>query len=299
MPSLDPTRVSAISDPSSGALPSLGTLHAFLRARIPPRARDVPFLYHAPRPSAPVPSPSSHVVLAITPTTPGFYASLSSSSSSAAFLHRPWSLDRRRVPRRAAVLASHTGFDAALTVGHNPVLAARLGVVVLAAVVREFGAPLERAVGFDAPDAADDDEGGTGPETMIEVVAIMNAFRPDEVERVAKAAAQALRDPSNTTTSEEEGEEERDDDDDDDDDSCCRNVLYLTGAVREPGLQAARDRQMAVVCVGHRVCEEWGIRYLGELLKQTWPAMRVDVVLEDEKAAPGAAGRESEVPASG
>lgn len=52
------------------------------------------------------------------------------SSAPLAFLHRPFNLDRHRLPRNATVLASHTGFDELLTVGWNVALAERLGLCV-------------------------------------------------------------------------------------------------------------------------------------------------------------------------
>jgi len=82
-------------------------------------------------------TPVSHITFSIT-TTPGVYTSLSRASQSlfahsaapAAFIHRPWSLERWKVPRGTTVLSSHTGFDETLTVGWNVQLAERLGVDV-------------------------------------------------------------------------------------------------------------------------------------------------------------------------
>jgi len=83
-------------------------------------------------------APVSRVTLSITPT-PGVYASLAAASQSGfarsaaaplAFVHRPWALERWRVPRGTTVLSSHTGFDETLTVGWNVMLAGRLGVSV-------------------------------------------------------------------------------------------------------------------------------------------------------------------------
>lgn len=75
----------------------------------------------------------SHITFSITPT-PGVYTSLLAlsprSTAPVAFIHRPWSLERWKVPRGTTVLSSHTGFDETLTVGWNVKLAGRLGVDV-------------------------------------------------------------------------------------------------------------------------------------------------------------------------
>lgn len=102
-------------------------------------------------------------------------------------------------------------------------------------------------------------------ESRISVVAIMNAFHPTEIERVLDAAHAAgwIRDRENGA-----------------------NVLYLTGAAREHGLKAAATANMPAICVGHRPCEEWGIRYLGEKVKEQWPDLTVEEVLEEEEPRP-------------
>lgn len=283
--------------------PTVAQVSSFLQSFFPVRNGDTPFEYHVPARSSTFNNatsvPVSRVVLSVTPT-PGFYAALSSSATTAplAFLHRPWSLDRRRLPRHATVLSSHKGFDEALTVGNNPALAARLGMAVgdasRSAVIRgykgdvertigilglveaggvvvgranlraqieaEFGGAVEGAFGFGRDDAA---EGNTA-ETGIRALAIMNAFHPAEVRRVAEMAAELGIIPSAA--------------------AACQGILYLTGAVREPGLQAALDRGMAVVCVGHRSCEEWGVRYLATQVQQAWPSLEVEVILEEENS---------------
>ena len=93
----------------------------------------------------------------------------------------------------------------------------------------------------------------------------MNAFHPAEVDRVASVAVEA-----GLATSLED----------------CSGLLYLTGAVREEGLEAALQKGMKVVCVGHRLCEAWGIAYLAEKVKERWPEVDVQVVDEEEVKLP-------------
>jgi len=99
----------------------------------------------------------------------------------------------------------------------------------------------------------------------ITSIACMNAFHPAEVDLVAAAAVEAGLAPSLED---------------------CSGLLYLTGAVREEGLEAALQKGIKVVCVGHRLCEVWGIAYLAEKVKERWPEVDVQVVDEEEVKPP-------------
>lgn len=281
-------------------LPTHADLTAFFATLLPPAANDVPYLYHSPR------SPSydaakqvtSNIIFSVTPTN-GVYQHihneddekrLARNSSPVAFLHRPFDLDRKRVNetfhgRRTLLLASHKSFDSALTVGWNTHLAARLSLDVGSALcVQGYKGDKERKIGLigkivggsvrlsrimervKAEFAADGDvyEPATPPgtersEPSISTVAIMNAFHPTEVSRVLAMLSEASPD---TPSSE---------------------VLYLTGAAREYGLKAASEAGMTAVCVGHKPCEEWGIRFLAEQVGKKWPALRVEQVSEEEE----------------
>lgn len=68
---------------------------------------------------------------------------------------------------------------------------------------------------------------------VFSVLAVMNAFNPEEVARVVSSAqAAGLISPA------------------DDSD----RILYLTGAVRQQGLETARTTRMRKTCEGHRTC---------------------------------------------
>lgn len=292
-------------------LPTLATLSSFIQAFFPIRTGDVNFLYHTPRPLVdPATMPVRRVVLSITPT-PGVYAALSRPevSCSLAFLHRPWQLDRRRVPRGVTVLSSHKGFDEVLTVGANFALAERLGMKVDGGegvvqgykgdpdrrigivaevgdavgwpemkerVLGEFGGQgeVEGCFGFDAEESWPAEGGGVKLQPngdagdACKAVAIMNAFHPEEVDRVI-AMAQDQGIVSDCKDCED-----------------CTQLLYLTGAVREPGLVYAREKRMKVICVGHKVCELWGIRYLAQRIREEYPALEVIEVDEEEEPPP-------------
>lgn len=283
--------------------PTIAEINTFIQSLLPARQGDVAFDYHTPRSRFfnPGTARPAHVSLSITPTA-GFYDAMTKATSQSprstplGFLHRPWELDRRRVPRGATIISSHKAFDEVLTVGNNAVLAAKLGMVVdRAGIIQGYKGDPDRTIGIVGPldtatargmlkaqvetefgsfdgafgfedgnaEGKEDKELATGEEYHeTRCVAIMNAFHPDEVDKVAALAVGMGLAP----TMED-----------------CRGVLYLTGAVREPGLEAARKKDMAVVCVGHRTCEEWGIRHLGRVIRERWPGLQVQEVLEMEE----------------
>lgn len=263
-------------------------LTKFFSAVLPLKPLDVSFLYHIPRHSAyaTAKTPTDHVILSITPTTSVYDAlrRVPRGSNPICFLHRPWALDRRALPRDTLVLASHKSFDENLTVGWNPPLAKRLGFAVHdeAMCVQGYKRDEERRIGllgrsaepagFEMKDVLDKIKleydgcgalyGPTVPTYRVAVLAIMNAFHAEEVDRVVKMVQDVgwSSDP--------------------------KSILYLTGQPRESGLEAARSLGVPVVCVGHRACEEWGIRYLGEELRKQYPHVQVQEVLEAEEPEP-------------
>ncbi|KAK6840750.1 GTP cyclohydrolase 1 type 2/Nif3 [Apiospora arundinis] len=281
--------------------PTITEINGYLQSLLPVRQGDVAFEYHTPRSGHFNPNSArpAHAILSITPTA-GFYDALTRAAAAAwpstrpaplwAFLHRPWQLDRRRVPRGATIVSSHKAFDEVLTVGNNEALAAKLGMDVAAsaiikgykgdpdrtiAIVGPMNTPMARRMlrsqletefgsfeGYFGFDEEGTDEPSRREDQSISCVAIMNAFHPEEVDQVAELAVGMGLIPS------------MDD---------CRGVLYLTGAVREPGLEAALKKGMAVVCVGHRTCEEWGIRHLASVFRERWPGLQVQEILEAEE----------------
>ncbi|KAM0813973.1 hypothetical protein AB5N19_13975 [Seiridium cardinale] len=269
-------------------LPTHVQLIEFFSKVLPPHPQDIPLQYHVPRwpgydPNA---APVRDVVLSITPT-PGVYEKLDQLAKgrrkAVCFLHRPFQLGRGMLPRGSLVLANHKRFDELLTTGYNTALASRLGMVLDQAVcIQGYKGDPERRIGIVCPLSTDQTvsslqiaivaemgiadvyESTGGSSQPIQAVAIMNAFGPDEVARAIAAAEEAgLVQAGNAS-----------------------GLLYLTGQPREPGLQAAREAHMPVVCVGHRPAEEWGIRFLAELLQQSFAGLVVHVVMEDEIPVP-------------
>ena len=51
--------------------------------------------------------------------------------------------------------------------------------------------------------------------------------------------------------------------------------LYLTGQYRSSAQVAVDETGIAVIAVGHRRSEEWGLRALADLLREQWPGLCV------------------------
>lgn len=275
--------------------PTHAEIAAFIQGFLPPQANvnEVPLLFHTPRHPlyAPERQRTLRLIFSVTPTA-AVYKALNDPDVPQApvcFLHRPWTLDRRHVRRGSVVFASHNAFDANLTVGWNEALASRLALRLDSAIcIQGYKGDPERKIGLVAqlrePAAlgslaasVSQEFAGAGqlyapseadqrtPDGRVEVVAIMNAFHQDEIDRVLEATRVA-------------GWIRKDDD--------GRRLLYLTGAARDYGLEAAGRVTMPAYCVGHRACEEWGIRYLVKQARLTWPALEVVEVLEEEEKQP-------------
>lgn len=182
----------------------------------------------------------------------------------AVWLHRPWQLDLAHLPNGVGVLAHHLPFDEALTIGYNTRLFDQLEasgtpeplgykqettkskepaperpIGMLADVAdQEFDHWLNWAKttfgGYDRAEAGHSSASWQGVHARIAVVGAMT----DAL--VREAADKGAH-------------------------------LYLTGAYRKPGQQAVDETGIAVIAVGHRRCEEWGLQALGDLLQEKLP----------------------------
>ncbi len=164
----------------------------------------------------------------------------------ALFLHRSHRLGDR-FPR-LSVLASHDGFDAALTTGQNLPLARALGWQDVRPIT------LERAAGLLVTQPQSDWAellaalatafGGheallEPPDHQVSRLAFMNAMRPELLTAVAAQGAQ----------------------------------VYVTGQMRPGALPQARKLGLGVVALGHRRTELWGLRQLARELQAAFPGL--------------------------
>jgi putative NIF3 family GTP cyclohydrolase 1 type 2 len=278
--------------------PSQVEVVRFISSLLPSKTTDVSFLYHLSRYDGYnfENTPVEQVVLSVTPT-PAVYKAIGEQVSDSemantdtpqgheesrpphtiAFLHRPFTLDRSRVRNNLPVLASRTSFDEHLTIGWNPILARRLGVDMAQSLcVQGHKGDPERKIGLVARVstllghllcAIEEEFGGIehaqeGLSEEIYVLAMMNAFSADDVHRMLDMAQEQNWVPY------VEG--------------LGRHVLYLTGQPRKSGLEAAKESGTTVVCVGHRVTEQWGISYMASCIRTAFPAVQVNEIYEDE-----------------
>ena len=182
----------------------------------------------------------------------------------ALWLHRPWQLDLASLPPDVGVLSHHLPFDETLTMGYNTRLAAQLGVVgeleplgykqdtmedgtllpqrpigmLVEVACQEFDQWLTATkTMFGGYDRAEAGYGPGGWQFSSCRVAVVGAMTDTLVREAARKGAN----------------------------------LYLTGSYRKPGQQAVDETGIAVIAVGHRRSEVWGLQALAELLRERWP----------------------------
>ena len=173
----------------------------------------------------------------------------------ALFLHRPWQLQEGQLASAVGVVAYHLAFDERLTLGFNPRLAAVLGMSTLEVLGEKEG----RAIGMIGNIPTQSfasyccciEEVFTGHEEVRE----SGVCR--EVSRVAVVGAMT--------------------------DALVREAasrgadVYTTGQLRQPAQAAVLETGIGVVGVGHRRCEEWGLRAMSGVLCERYS--RLEVIL--------------------
>ncbi|KAJ4374044.1 hypothetical protein N0V83_002783 [Neocucurbitaria cava] len=296
--------------------PTHASVTRFIASIIPPKANDVPFLYHVPRDPRYDPETAAveQIVLSVTPT-PAVYkligyphdvdnepnAELTAPPPRSprprpprtlCFLHRPFTLDRRAIRANTLIFSSHTSFDEVLTVGYNTALASRLGILLDTSIcVQGYKGDAERKIGIVGEVAAPQQRdvlvrriqqvfGGTTEELLVH-----EGAEEEEEEIRVVAIMNAFGEDEVRRVVElvkERGWCGDGGEDGDEDGRVGKHMLYLTGQPRVGGMQAATALGMTVVCVGHRAAEEWGIRYLAQGLRTAFPGVRVEDVYEEE-----------------
>lgn len=172
----------------------------------------------------------------------------------AVFLHRPWKLDTQTVPPDIGVLMAHTPFDDHLTLGVNPCLALVMGLADWEPFGDKAGRPLGM-LGHVTPapfdtlrNALEDIFGGlecarAGAADTVATVAVVNAMTDALIREASACGAQA----------------------------------YVTGQERTGAHRAVEETGIGIAAVGHRRCEQWGLRALAGLLRERWAGLQVCV----------------------
>lgn len=171
----------------------------------------------------------------------------------ALFLHRPWQLQPGQLAVDIGVLAYHLAFDEKLTLGFNPRLATVLGMSNLEVLGEKQGRPIGMIGDILAQSNAgycccvDEIFGGydtaRGDERKVSRVAVVGAMTDALIREAAERGVD----------------------------------LYITGQLRQPAQAAVLETGIGIVGVGHRRCEEWGLRAMSGLLRDRWS--RLEVIL--------------------
>lgn len=165
----------------------------------------------------------------------------------ALLLHRPWHLGE--LSQSIGVLAVHEALDQRLTTGENPWLAQQLGFILGEGIGQRRGHPLVCLAHTDRPSTVEElltqlredfpalEVWNPQPRSqLVRTIALANAMQPQLVTCAAKRGA----------------------------------VLYLTGTLRTAAYSTLMQTQMAALSLGHQAIEQWGLRWLGEAIQQTF-----------------------------
>ena len=171
----------------------------------------------------------------------------------ALFLHRPWNVTD--LPAGTGVVASHLPFDERLTIGFNPDLAEALGVSGIEVLGTKEGRPLGMVGDFDD---------GSFAHLVARITAEFGA--PEAVEPGSGAAIRRIAIVGAMTSALVREAAERGAD------------VYITGQMRVPARAAIAETGIAVVAIGHRRSEVWGLRLLARLLREEWPELHTVVL---------------------
>ena len=189
--------------------------------------------------------------LALEPST-----NLRDAAVDALFLHRPWGGETAGLPADVGVLASHLPFDERLTIGYNPDLAQVLGLFAIEVLGTRDGRPLGM-IG-DVPG---------GIEALVERIT-SELGEPEQVHRArGKPPGRVAVVGAMTDALVHEA-------------AVRGAAVYVTGQMRAPARAAAAETGIAVVAVGHRRAEVWGLHLLARHLRDEWPGLTTMVLDE-------------------
>ena len=170
----------------------------------------------------------------------------------ALFLHRPWRLEEYEPLSEIGILSYHLAFDAHLTFGFNPRLAAVLGMNNLTPFAWQKTFPL--GMSGDIPPTAVD----VLLKSLVHIFGVtplVKYARNESIHRLAVVGA------LNDTLVRE---------------AAAQGVqLAITGEWRQAAQKAVQDTAMIVIAIGHEAGEWWGLRTLAQILRERWSDLEV------------------------
>lgn len=170
----------------------------------------------------------------------------------AIFLHRPWKLELEQPQLKdLGIISYHLAFDERLTLGFNTRLSQVLGMSEIEILGQKQGRPIGM-IGEILPQSFEHfcsqiDEIFGGKEQaypgsqQVSRVAVVGAMTEVLVDEAAARGAN----------------------------------IYLTGQWRQPAQAAVLETKINVITVGHRRCEEWGLRALAGVMRERWSKLEV------------------------
>jgi putative NIF3 family GTP cyclohydrolase 1 type 2 len=226
----------------AGAKPSLRDLANQIGVVLDAAQDDVPLVWRDRD------APVQRFVLALDPEDlrPG-------SDVDAVFLHRPFGLRTQDLPG-TGVLASHQGFDGALTTGLNRPLAECLRLENVSALVTD-----DRTVGMTG-DLPRETSWLQWEATVEEAFGGLDASLPHGRTALSRVAFSNLMNEQAVSQAARLGAE-----------------AFVTGQVRVPGLAPAERLGLGILTVGHRRAESRGLRFLADHLRAVCPDLTITV----------------------
>ncbi|GAB3552725.1 Nif3-like dinuclear metal center hexameric protein [Spirosoma fluminis] len=181
----------------------------------------------------------------------------------ALWLHRPWQLNPRALPSDVGVFYHHLPFDETLTMGFSPRMAAALGTtgplqpIGFKQATADTGELLpQRPIGMLFESAGQEFDGWLNLiKTMFGSYDRAEAGRSltTHMHNISRIAAVGAMNDTLIREAADRGAQ-----------------LYLTGQYRKQAQEAVDETGIAVIAVGHRRSEEWGLLALADLLQERW-----------------------------
>ena len=166
-------------------------------------------------------------------------------------LHRPWRLDLQTLPAGVSVLAFHLALDERLGTGHNPTLAAALGLTGVRVFGRKDGRPLGMLGRSAAAPLAD------WIDALAALYGGLDGVWPGRRDRVRTVAVVGALSAALV------------------DEAAAGADLYVTGQFRPGARAVAETTGLPVVAVGHARSERWALARVGEFVRQRFASVEV------------------------